>query len=144
MQNQIFWVALLSWTIAQVLKTIISYLTLGELNLERLLGSGGMPSSHSALVVSLVTGVGMTDGFASNSFAIAAIFAGIVMYDAAGVRQAAGKHARAINQIVQQLRYEHKFADNSLKELLGHTPLEVFAGALLGFVVAYCYCKLMF
>lgn len=133
-------VSLLAWAIAQVLKALISYWILKEFNIERLIGAGGMPSSHSALVVSLVTAVGFTEGFDSTYFAIATVFAGIVMYDATGVRQAAGKHAKVINQLVRQLRYEHKIGDISLKELLGHTPLEVIAGALLGFFVAYIYC----
>lgn len=137
--NPILMTAVVAWTMAQALKTIISYCILKEFNLERLIGAGGMPSSHSALVTSLTTAVGIVHGATSTYFALAAVFAGIVMYDATGVRQAAGKHARAINQIVRQLRYEHTIDDVSLKELLGHTPLEVIAGALLGFIVA-CLC----
>lgn len=144
MQNKILTAALLAWGSAQVLKVLISYVVLKEFNLERLLGAGGMPSAHSALVISLVTAVGLTEGVSSVFFAVAAVFAGIVMYDATGVRQAAGKHAKAINQIVRQLRYEHRVDDISLKELLGHTPLEVIAGALLGFIVAYIFCNTMF
>lgn len=144
MQNKVLTAALLAWGSAQVLKVLISYVVLKEFNLERLLGAGGMPSAHSALVISLVTAVGLTEGVSSVFFAVAAVFAGIVMYDATGVRQAAGKHAKAINQIVRQLRYEHRVDDISLKELLGHTPLEVIAGALLGFIVAYIFCNTMF
>lgn len=143
LQNKILMISLLAWAIAQILKTMISYWILKEFSLERLLGAGGMPSSHSALVISLVTSVGLMEGLTSTYFAISTIFAGIVMYDATGVRQAAGKHAKAINQIVRQLRYEHKIDDISLKELLGHTPIEVIAGALLGFLVAYIYCQLI-
>lgn len=136
-------VPLLAWAVAQVLKALVSYWILREFSLERLLGAGGMPSSHSALVVGLVTSVGLTEGFSSSYFAIAAIFSGIVMYDATGVRQAAGKQAKVINRLVRQLRYEHTVGDISLKEFLGHTPLEVVAGALLGFLVAYTYFLLV-
>lgn len=144
MQNKILIISLTAWAIAQVLKALISYFVLKEFNIERLLGAGGMPSSHSALVVSLVTAIGFTEGFESTYFAISTAFAGIVMYDATGVRQAAGKHAMVINRLVKQLRYQHKIDDIILKELLGHTPVEVIAGALLGFIVACISCQKLF
>ena len=103
--------------------------------------SGGMPSSHTALVVGLATAVGKKAGVNSELFAIVVVFTLVVMYDATGVRQAAGKHAKAINRIVRQLRVEHTIDDISLKELLGHTQLEVIAGAVLGFVVGCFFVK---
>lgn len=139
--NRILMTAISAWALAQILKAVISYFILKEFSVERLIGAGGMPSSHSALVVSLATAVGIIDGTASPFFAISVVFAGIVMYDATGVRQAAGNHARVINQIVRQLRYEHTLDDVSLKELLGHTPVEVIAGAVLGFIVAFVFCQ---
>lgn len=139
--NTILMSTMIAWLLAQVIKTAISYYILQEFSVERLLGAGGMPSSHSALVVNLATAVALTEGVQSSFFAMSVVFAGVVMYDATGVRQAAGKHARAINQIVRQLRHAHKIDDISLKELLGHTPVEVIAGALLGFIVAYLFVK---
>lgn len=139
--NPVLMPAVLAWGIAQVLKALVSYYKLGEFSLERLLGAGGMPSSHSALVVSLTTAVALTEGAASVHFALASVFSGIVMYDATGVRQAAGEHARAINRIVRQLRDTHTLDETSLKEFLGHTPVEVVAGALLGFAVAVFFVK---
>lgn len=140
-ENPVLPPALTAWAVAQVLKALLSYYKLKEFSLERLLGAGGMPSSHSALVVSLTTAVALTEGAASVHFALASVFSGIVMYDATGVRQAAGKHARAINQIVRQLRDTHTLDEKGLKEFLGHTPVEVIAGALLGFAIAVFFVK---
>lgn len=96
-----------------------------------------MPSAHSALVSALATGVGQESGWDSNQFAIATLFAVIVMYDAAGVRQAAGKQARILNQIIDELFQEgHKFNEDRLKELLGHTPFQVIVGLFLGISIA--------
>lgn len=139
--NPVLLPAIVAWAVAQVLKALLSYYKLGEFRLERLLGAGGMPSSHAALVVSLSTAVALTEGAASVHFALASVFSGIVMYDATGVRQAAGEHARAINTLVRQLRDTHTLDETSLKEFLGHTPVEVVAGALLGFSVAVIFVK---
>ena len=98
-----------------------------------------MPSSHTTLVVSLASAVGYKDGFDSVAFAITVVLAGIVMHDAAGVRRASGKQAKVINKLVREMRFEHKLNESSLKELLGHTPREVLAGALLGVLIAYLF-----
>lgn len=137
--NIILLSAFTAWLSAQLLKVLTSFLEHREFNAERLVGSGGMPSSHTALVVSLAFATGLQDGFASSTFAIAVILASIVMYDAAGVRNAAGKQAKVINRLVHQMRVEHTLPDIKLKELLGHTPLEVLAGAALGILVAYAF-----
>ena len=106
-------------------------------DLSRMLGSGGMPSSHSALVVALATATGRIEGFGSTAFAIAVGLAVIVMYDAANVRRAAGQQAELLNRIVEDF-YRDKHVDGEkLKELLGHTPVEVAAGAVLGIVVGW-------
>lgn len=139
--NKILMVSMIAWILAQLLKMLVYYCILKEFSIERMFGAGGMPSSHSALVVSLSTAIGMVEGVESTNFAIAVVLAGVVMYDATGVRQAAGKHAKAINRIVKQLSSKHTFDDISLKELLGHTPIEVIVGALLGFFVAYIFTK---
>lgn len=142
-QNIILATAFTAWITAQLLKTITSYLKHGTLNFERLVGAGGMPSSHTALVVSLAGAVGLHDGFDSPLFAVSVVLAGIVMYDAAGVRRAAGKQAKVINKLVRQLRVEHTVHDITLKELLGHSPIEVFAGAAWGILITYTFLKFL-
>ena len=135
--NCILATAFTAWLGAQILKTLTSYLKHGTLNFERLVVAGGMPSSHTALVVSLAWAVGLNEGFNSPLFAVTVVLAGIVMYDAAGVRRAAGKQAKVINKLVRQLRVEHTVHDITLKELLGHSPIEVLAGAIWGIAIAY-------
>ncbi len=138
-QNIILMTALTSWFTAQLLKTMTSYWRHGAFNAERLIGAGGMPSSHTALVVSLAVSIGLREGIESDLFALAVILAGIVMYDAAGVRRAAGRQAKVINKLVRELRVEHKVRETRLKELLGHTPLEVLGGTVHGALVAYAF-----
>lgn len=140
-QNGILMISLCSWALAQMLKTLISYMVLGHFSIERMFGAGGMPSSHAALVVSLTTAIGLVEGTASPLFAFTFVVAMVVMYDATGVRRAAGKHARALNQILQQMRLTHTVPETALKEFLGHTPVEVIAGAALGFGVAYAFIR---
>ena len=137
--NEVFMAAILAWAIAQFLKTVYDCYKYKEFNIERLVGSGGMPSSHTALVVGLATAVGKKAGVNSELFAIVVVFTLVVMYDATGVRQAAGKQARVLNKLVQELKADHTVHDTRLKELLGHTPLEVLAGALLGISIAYLF-----
>lgn len=129
--------AIIAWFIAQVMKMIIVLIKDKKVNFERLIGSGGMPSSHSALVVSLAAAIGLTEGFGSPLFALSTVFALVVMYDAAGVRRAAGQQAAILNKIVDSLvKSDFSRTEKRLKELLGHTPVQVFAGALLGIAVA--------
>jgi hypothetical protein len=138
LHNQVLLVALAACFLAQGLKLVVELVKHQKLNFRTLVETGGMPSAHSALVTALATGVGQTIGWASTEFAIALIFAIIVMYDAAGVRQAAGKQARVLNQMIDKFFHgEHIFGDDRLKELLGHTPLQVIAGAFLGITVSW-------
>jgi uncharacterized protein len=138
LDNRILLVAIAACLIAQVLKLIIDLIQNGKVSAKVLTTTGGMPSAHSALVTALATGVGQSSGWKSADFAIAAIFAIIVMYDAAGVRQAAGKQARILNQMVDELFSEdHKFNEEKLKELLGHTPVQVIAGSILGIAITW-------
>lgn len=135
LRNIPLWAAVLSWAIAQGTKIILTLLTEKRFDVTRLVGTGGMPSSHSALVVALAFSVGKHNGFETPYFAIALILALVVMYDAAGIRRAAGKQAEILNLLIEK----HQLPDmEKLKELLGHTPLEVFAGAILGAVVGLC------
>lgn len=131
-------VALLACLIAQASKLVIELAKNRKFNFRVLVTTGGMPSSHSALVTALATGVGQTVGWDSAEFAIATIFAIIVMYDAAGVRQAAGKQARILNQIIDEFFQEKpEFNEARLKELLGHTPVQVIVGSILGVAISW-------
>jgi len=130
--NRDLWAALTAWLVAQVLKTLRALLLTRRLNLSYLVSSGGMPSSHSALVVGLATAVARTSGLASSAFAIAAILAGVVMYDAAGVRLAVSRQARILNLMLDDFFHERGINEKRLHELIGHTPVQVLAGALIG------------
>jgi len=172
--NPLINVAFISWLTAQVLKTLLTLITTKQFVAERLVGSGGMPSSHSSLVCSLTVAMARTQGFASPLFAMSMVFAGIVMYDAMGVRQEAGKHAKLLNrmqfdfndlnrdltrlfsaisgkttlfadkqseEILDEISQEGEEDDPAslLKEFLGHTPLEVLGGALLGILIGMAW-----
>ena len=133
--NSILFTAFLGWFIAQLLKMIFVLMHDRKLDWTRMIGSGGMPSSHSAFVTSLAMSVGLKDGFYSTTFAIAVVFAVVVMYDAAGIRRAAGQQAQILNRLIEQWN-NSETREKQLKELLGHTPVEVFAGAVLGVIIA--------
>ncbi|HEY9907460.1 MAG TPA: divergent PAP2 family protein [Thermosynechococcaceae cyanobacterium] len=138
LNNQVLLVALVACFIAQGLKLLFDIVSNGKFNLRVLVETGGMPSAHSALVAALATEVGLTAGWGSAEFAIAVVFAFIVMYDAAGVRQAAGKQARVLNQIIDEFfQGEHQFTEARLKELLGHTPVQVIVGSVLGIAISW-------
>ena len=137
-QNQVLLTGLLAWFVAQGLKVVFTVIVDRRIDLTRRFGLGGMPSSHSAVVCSLATGCGLTCGFYSAEFAIAAILATVVMTDAAGVRRAAGKQAVQINRIVQDMIESGRgLTYENMKELLGHTPFEVLVGAILGIILAF-------
>ena len=133
--NHHIWIALFACISAQALKVMTEYAYTKKIDRALLFGTGGMPSSHSALVVAMAASVGNTEGLHSPIFALALVFALIVMYDAAGVRRAAGKHAVVINNMVEKLKSIGITPDEKLKELLGHSPIEVVAGALWGIIV---------
>ncbi|MBR2846952.1 MAG: divergent PAP2 family protein [Clostridia bacterium] len=135
--NKIIGCALMAWFVAQALKVLIDLLLKRKLNIGRMIGSGGMPSSHSAMVTALAVAVGRTEGAASVLFAICAVLAAIVMYDAAGVRRETGEQAKIINQMVENWIDDDTDFGRELKELVGHTPLEVFAGAALGIAIGF-------
>ncbi|MCR4718592.1 MAG: divergent PAP2 family protein [Firmicutes bacterium] len=129
--------SILSWFAAQVIKVFFSLIQNKRFDFRRLVGSGGMPSSHASFVTSLATAVGLEKGFSGTEFAICAVFALVVMYDAAGVRRAAGQQARILNKLMEEWeKSDFSHSDKHLKELLGHTPKEVFVGALLGITIA--------
>jgi uncharacterized protein len=143
LDNRILLVAVAACLIAQVLKLIIDTIQNGKVSAKVLTTTGGMPSAHSALVTALAAGVGENLGWKSAEFAIATIFAIVVMYDAAGVRQAAGKQARILNQMMDELfSDDHKFNEEKLKELLGHTPVQVIAGSILGVAISWLFSSI--
>lgn len=135
-QNRVLIAGLIAWALAQVIKIPLDYLRTRRWNWSLLFTSGGMPSSHSALVTATTLAIGFYYGFDSPLFALGIAFTMIVTYDAAGVRQQAGIHAQRINIIFEELLRGHPINENDLREVLGHTPLEVTGGILLGLVVA--------
>jgi acid phosphatase family membrane protein YuiD len=126
---------LVAWVIAQAAKLALTSFRERRLNLRVLAQTGGMPSSHSAIVMGLTTGIGKHAGLSSAAFAIALIFTFVVMYDAAGLRRAAGRQAEVLNRLVDDLVHMRGVQEQRLRELLGHTPFEVFIGAAIGLVV---------
>ena len=139
LSNYVLNVALLAWFCAQALKTILHLIKTKKLLMARMVGAGGMPSAHSASVSAMTIAISKSVGFASPLFAISFLLAAIVMYDAMGVRRAAGEHAKVINMMVRRgatgVSYKPK-NNRELKEFLGHTPFEVLGGALLGILIA--------
>lgn len=133
--NNIFISAVTAWFIAQLLKIAVNMFLLKKLNFQLLFSSGGFPSSHSATVSALALGIGKYYGWDSPMFAVSAIYGMVVLYDAAGVRRAAGKQAEVLNQLVERLSQGSDLAQDRLKELIGHTPFEVFGGVLVGIIV---------
>lgn len=145
-------VAIIAWFLAQFSKTLLTVITQKKMVWERMVGAGGMPSSHSALVCSLTIAMARKNGVDSAEFALAMALACIVMYDAMGVRRAAGEHAKVLNQLVfgfhlfteetdnpEDDLIAEELGDKTLKEYLGHTPLEVLGGMLLGILVAMMF-----
>lgn len=129
--------SVIAWFAAQVIKVITVIIIDKKIDFGRFVGSGGMPSSHSAFVTSLAVAIGLNSGFNSELFAISAVLALVVMYDAAGVRRAAGEQAKILNLLIEEWGSQnYKNTEVRLKELLGHTPLQVIAGAILGIAVA--------
>jgi acid phosphatase family membrane protein YuiD len=133
--NRELWAAFAGWTVAQFIKILLTLRKERSINLGHLVASGGMPSSHSALVTSLATAVARVDGLNSSVFALAAVFAGVVMYDAAGVRLAVSRQARVLNMMLDDVFHERGVREERLRELIGHTPIQVLAGAAVGVIV---------
>ena len=134
--NRALWAAATAVLVAQILKVFWVLLVERRWWLRMFIEAGGMPSSHSAMVSALATSTGIQAGWNSPLFAVAAIFAAVVMYDAAGVRRAAGMQAEVLNKIIDDLYQGRPIRFERLKELLGHSPIEVLAGALLGISLA--------
>ena len=133
--NRVLWISIAGWFAAQFLKVVFYACKNRKFSLERLMGAGGMLSSHSSTVCGMTVAVGRTYGLDSPLFAISLIVAFIVMYDATGVRRAAGEQARVLNRLLME--HDKAEAQKALKEFLGHTPLEVLGGAVLGIALGF-------
>lgn len=134
-ENKALIAAILAWVAAQVIKVLLVLFDEKKLDLSKMISSGGMPSSHSALITAMTASVGKTTGLDSVAFAIAAVTSLVVMYDAANVRREAGKHAELLNKIARDLYPDNHMNQEKLKELLGHKQIEVAAGAILGITI---------
>jgi acid phosphatase family membrane protein YuiD len=136
LENKVLIAGLIAWAVAQVIKIPLDYLRTRRWNWALLLTTGGMPSSHSSLMTATTLAIGLYNGFDSPIFALGVVITMIVTYDAAGVRQQAGIHAQRINVIMAELLKGHPVNERDLREVLGHTPLEVVGGILLGLAIA--------
>ncbi len=136
---KILLLTLLSGFTAQFIKVITYYKQYKKINFKRFFETGGMPSSHASTSATLTTLVGFYGGFNSLYFSIAAFFSSVIMYDAAGLRRSAGKQAQVLNKIIEDFQMEHKFKEKRLMEFLGHTPIEVLFGSLLGIIIAIIF-----
>lgn len=136
LSNHVIQTAALAWAVAQALKVLLTLAITKRFDKSRVLGSGGMPSSHSAMACAMLMAIGYREGFTSPIFALAFCFSGVVMYDATGVRRSTGRNAAVINHLMDALSGNgYVFSEERLKELVGHTPLQVLAGALLGILI---------
>lgn len=134
--NQVLVAALTAWMIAQTLKVPLDYIHTKKLNWSLWFRAGGMPSSHSAVIAGATHAIGLYAGFDSPIFALGFVISMIVIYDATGIRRQAGKHAEIINQMITDLASGHPLKEETLREVLGHTPMQAFMGTLLGIVSA--------
>jgi hypothetical protein len=135
-QNKIFMTTLSAWVIAQTVKVTIGVVRQRKFDFRWFVGTGGMPSSHAAGAACLATAVGMEYGFNSAYFAMAAVFAIVVMFDAQGVRMSTGKQAQILNRIMDDIYWQGRIKEGRLRELVGHTPIEVIVGFLIGIIIA--------
>jgi acid phosphatase family membrane protein YuiD len=136
LSNYVLITTLIAWILAQLLKLPADFVKSHKWHWSLFFSAGGMPSSHSALISSTTLGIGLFQGFGSPLFALALAIGMIVVYDATGIRQQAGKHAQKINQMMEALFQGHPISDTTLKEVLGHTPIEAVMGVVLGSTVA--------
>ena len=139
--NKVLIIPICSWAIAQLLKVIVILIQKKQLDLRYLVISGGMPSSHSAFVSALATSVALIQGLGSVAFGISAVFALVVIYDAAGVRRSVGQQSVVLNRIIRELRLRRPLTElgRDLREFIGHTQFQVIIGALLGIVIAWSW-----
>ena len=140
LHNQVFMATISGWIMAVITKAFVSLISHRKLLLENFLGPGGMPSTHTSPIAAMMLMVGLVEGFDTTIFAVGAVLLSVVMYDASGIRRAAGRHAKAINIIFRGLQEREQIRSAQLielKELLGHEPIEVAGGAVIGMLTAY-------
>jgi uncharacterized protein len=137
--NPVLFISLFAWGLAQFIKVPVEYILYRRLNWALWFSSGGMPSSHSALVTSAMLSVGLFYGFDTPIFALSVAMAMIVVYDAAGVRREAGRHAEKINIVINEFFSGHPISEKQLKEVIGHTPAQVLAGIIMGLGIAILF-----
>ncbi len=140
-RNRILIATLSAWAIAQLIKVSLGVIREKRFNFRWLVGTGGMPSAHTAGAAALATSTGFYCGFDSGLFALTAMFAIVTMFDAQGVRRSAGMQAEILNKIMDDIYWRGKIEEAKLKELIGHTPVEVFAGGLVGVFIAMIFYK---
>ncbi len=140
-QNRVLLATIVAWIVAQTLKVVLAAYRDRRFDFRWFLGTGGMPSAHSAGVAALATGVGLQLGFHTAGFAVATMFALVTMFDAQGVRRSAGRQAVILNKIIDEVYTSGQFREEYLKELIGHTPIEVIVGALVGCLIAILLCR---
>lgn len=136
LKNKILWITLFAWFIAQTIKVILGVVREKRFNFRWFIGTGGMPSSHAAGVSALATTCGLNIGFDTVIFAMAVVFAIVTMFDAQGVRRSTGQQAEILNKIMDDIYWRGKIEESRLKELIGHTPIEVIIGSILGILIA--------
>lgn len=139
-QNQVLWATLTAWIVAQTLKVLVATRRQHRFDFRWFLGTGGMPSAHSAGVSALAVGMGLVAGFHTPGFAVALMFALVTMFDAQGVRRAAGRQAVVLNKILDEFYFRGQVSEERLRELIGHTPMEVVVGSLIGLGIALWIC----
>jgi len=141
-KNKVLATSLAAWVIAQTIKVALGVLREKRFNFKWFVGTGGMPSSHVSGIMALATSIGFVCGFESYQFAIAFVLALIVMFDAQGVRRSSGRQAMILNKMLEDIHWKKKVEEKRLKEFLGHTPVEVFAGAVIGILIAIIFFKI--
>ena len=139
--NRILWATLFSWIIAQAIKIVFNAIREKKFNFSWVITTGGMPSAHAASVATLATYIGLKTGFSSALFALSAIVALVAMFDAQTWRRSIGAQAKILNTIVEDAYAGRKVEEKKLRELIGHTPVEVFIGAVLGILVAFVFFR---
>ncbi|MFC1754922.1 divergent PAP2 family protein [Thermoproteota archaeon] len=139
--NHLFWVTLYAWVFAQGIKVVLGVIRTKKFDFRWFIGTGGMPSSHAAGASALAITAGFDYGFNSGIFALAIVFAMVTMFDAQGVRRSTGSQAKILNTVMEDIYWKGKIQDEKLKELIGHTPVEVIAGSIIGILIAIIFQK---
>lgn len=139
--NHLFWVTITAWGLAQSLKVILGVIRTKRFDFRWLVGTGGMPSAHASGASAMAITAGFDYGFNSGIFALAIVFAIVTMFDAQGVRRSTGSQARILNKVMEDIYWQGRIQETRLKELIGHTPVEVIVGSIIGILIAFIFNK---